>query len=759
MKNSRRHQSCDPAILFTPPTYHNPNKLMPHAIHPTTIPQLTRAAIQALLLALALLALTPNSQAQQNNNSPNANLGPSNLGSVDVGPVSLDPVAILEEMDAELATKIVAAAAKIQQWKLRIQRAQNNAQRIDDAKGDPQELAKVVLEIAPELKTLAASHPKLNAIIRYQQRVETILREADQTWKNAKYEAEKYKNLDEKQFREKMKQEALAIASQKLRTYFDSEVFNVIDAYKDPAEYAQNFVEGEFRQWVSQPMKVDDAGELQLRVLPPPPGTSIFSPKAKLGVEIVYLPGQLTVKATGFYFQYRPGQSPKPMTDQMKVEVDVTKTVLNNVKALGEELLADTIGSPIKITLKNQPDFSSAQSVRGGIRFDVEFKMFETVTVKGSDLVLYPGNKIDWKDGKLDIKTILESPVPIPPAPAFAFWEVGGGYGPKTGEVSFETKISTTATPPKVVALALKCSTKFPVKYIQVDGKLLIANIGIAETQGKIDFSKGTLDASFKTASDIQGLIPGFSLGEGKLHLQREHLIVDSRMEIFGMNVSEMHGEFNFNNGSGILTSREAFNLFGVDFSHQLQAELGERFSFVTLRSVANVEVSGIKPYGSLSCTVLVEADSRKGTDPVKITVKTFRKELDITLTVPNLNACTLALLRDELNKKAVEAYHQLLKELANGDKEARKIAAQWDAKSKDWVNKHFGGAWETGVPELDNLGSKLADEWKKAGGSASDEAKRLGGNISNASKDLQKQLSRVDPGRAIGRIKVKRPW
>jgi hypothetical protein len=116
-------------------------------------------------------------------------------------------------------------------------------------------------------------------------------------------------------------------------------------------------------------------------------------------------------------------------------------------------------------------------------------------------------------------------------------------------------------------------------------------------------------------------------------------------------------------------------------------------------------------------------------------------------------------LLRDELNKKAVEAYHQLLKELANGDKEARKIAAQWDAKSKDWVNKHFGGAWETGVPELDNLGSKLADEWKKAGGSASDEAKRLGGNISNASKDLQKQLSRVDPGRAIGRIKVKRPW
>lgn len=660
--------------------------------------------------------------------------------------IEVDPVAILEEMDAELAAKVIAAAAKVQQWKTRIERAQATARAIEGAKGDPQELAIVVLEIAPELKTLATSHPKIAAIIRYQQRVESVLQEAEQTWKNAKYEADKYKDIDEKQFREKMKQEALAVASQKLREYFGSEIFEVIEAYQDPAQYAKSFLEGEFRQWVSKPMKVDDDGDLMIRILPPPPGVSVFSQKSSLGVEIVYIPGQLTVKATGFYFQYQPGRNPKPMTDKMKVEVDVSKTVVNNVKALGEEMLADTLGSPIKVTLKDTPDFSSGQAIRGGIRFDVEFNMFERVLVKGTDLVLYPGNKVDWKDGTLKMEYKLDSPIPIPPAPAFAFWTIGGEYGPKTGEIAFETKISTTATPPEIIALAVRCGTKFPVKYIEVNGKLLIANIGIAEAQGKLDFSKGTLDASFKASEDAESLIPGFSLGEGKLHLQREYLIVDSRMEIFGMKVSKMHGEFHFTDGSGILTSNEAFNLFGVDFSHELQAEIGERFSFVTLRSVGNVEVSGIKPYGSISCTVIVEADSRKKNDPVKITVKTFRKELDFTITVPNLTACTIDLLRTEISKRAVEAYHQFLKDLANGDKEARKLAAQWDAKTRKWVDQQFGGAWKTGVPELDNLGDQLSTEWKNAGGSISDASKQLGGELAKASHSAQDGLKKLDP-------------
>jgi len=660
--------------------------------------------------------------------------------------IQVDPQAVIEEMDAELAAKALAAYAKVQEWRGRIARAQAAAKAIDGAKGDPEELAKVVLELAPELKTLATSHPKIAAIIRYQERVEGVLREADQAWRTAKYEADKVKDLDEKQFREAAKREAMAIASAKLREYFGSEVFVVIEAYRDPASYAENFLNGQFKEWISKPMKVDDEGELMVKVIPPPAGVSVFSKKARLGVEIDYLPGQLKVQATGLYFQYRPGALPTPITDELKVEVDYSQTVVNNVKALGEEMIAEALGAPIKVTLKDRPDFSRGQGMRGGIRFDVQFNMFERVVVQGTDLVLYPGNKIDWKNGTLKMDYKLDTPIPIPPAPAFAFWTIGGEFGPKTGEVAFQTKISTTATPPEVVALAVRCGTKFPVKYIEVNGTLLIANIGLAEAAGKLDFSKGTLDASFKSSEGVASLIPGFSLGEGKLHLQREYLTVDSKMEMFGTKFDEMHGEFSFVDGSGTLTSGGGFDLFGVDFAHELQAEIGSRFSYLTLRSVSSVEVSGIKPYGSLDCTVIVEGDSRNGDTPLKVIVKTFRPELDVTIPVVSFRECTIDLLRRELNKKAVQAYHQFLKDLANGDKETRRLAAQWDAKSRNWVAQHMGGAWETGVPELDNLGGQLSQEWKNAGGAVSGLTQQIGGGAADLSHTLQGGLKKADP-------------
>ncbi len=660
--------------------------------------------------------------------------------------VQLNPESILEEMDAELASKILAAAAKAKQWQARIEKAQAATRAIEGAKGDSRELTVVVLDIAPELKTLATSHPKIAAIVRYQERVDNVLREAEQNWKTAKFEADKYKDITENQFREKMKQEALAIASEKIREYLRAEVFAVIEAYQDPAQYAEEFLNGEFKQWLSQPMKIDDAGELVVRVLPPAAGVSIFSKKSRLGVEIDYLPGQLTVKATGLYFRYRPGQTPTPVTDELKVEVDVSQTVVNNVKALGEEMLAEALGSPIKVTLKDTPNFSSGSQLRGGIRFDVQFNLFDRVLAKGTDFVLYPGNRVDWADGTINLEYKLDTPLPIPPAPAFAFWSMGGEFGPNTGKLAFNTKISTTATPPDVVALAVSCGTRFPVKYIEVNGKLMIANLGIAEVEGKLDFSKGTLDAAFKSSDDAKRLIPGFSLGEGKLHLQREYLTVDSRMEICGMKFAKMHGEISFQDGSGILTSDGAFNIFGVDFSHELKAELGANFKFLKLRTVGTVEVSGIKPYGSLSCTVIVEGDSRNRDNPLKITVKTFRRELDITISVASFRECTLERLRREINKKAVEAYHQFLKELANADKEARKLAAQWDAKSRAWVDKHFGGSWETGVPELEQLGGQLSDEWKKTGGAISDVGKQLGGDLARTSHAVQDGLKKIDP-------------
>ncbi len=666
--------------------------------------------------------------------------------------LSPDQQQLLESMDEQLAAQVLAAVAKVQEWKSRIERAQATAKAIEGAKGDPQELAVIVLEIAPELKTLATSHPKIAELIQYEQKIEAELRKAEQTWRMAKYEAEKFPNLTEKQFREQVKQEAQAEASKLIREYLGNELFGVLEGMRDPAAYAENFLNGEFKKWLSQPMQVDDEGTLIVQVVPPPAGVSIFSKQARLGVDIDYLPGQLKVRATGLYFRYRPGGTPTPVTDELKMEVDYQQSALNNVKALGEEMLADALGSPIKITLKDKPDFSRGyQGLRGGIRFDVQFTMFQKVDVKGIDLVLYPNNKVDWKDGTLKIDYKLDTPVPIGTTP-FAFWTLGGEYGPRERKIAFETKISTVATPPEVVALAVRCATTFPVKYIEVNGKLLIANIGLAEVNGKLDFEKGTLDAEFKTSDEAKSMISGFSLGEGKLHLQREYLTVDARMEIFGQKVDEMHGEFRFDDGSGKLTSDGQFTIFGADFAHELQAEIGPRFSYLTLRTVGSVEVPGIQPYGTLSCSVTVEGDTRSAT-PLKITVKTFDPALDVTISVPRLEDCTLDLLRREITKKAVQSYHQFLKELANADRDSRRLAAQWDQKSRNWADKTFGGAWKSGVPELDNLGATLSTEYKNAGGAISDAGKQIGGGLSDASKQVQGGLKQAEKVIRTGRL------
>ena len=657
-----------------------------------------------------------------------------------------EQIALLEEMDVELAARLIAAVEKVRAWKARIEQAQAQAQAIQAAGRDPEQLAAVIVSLAPELKQLAAAHPRLARVIQYEQKIESVLREAEQKWRQAKYVADQAAGLSEQEFREQAKQEALAEASRQIREHLGGEVFQWIELMQDPAAYAENFLSNKFKEWISQPVAVDDEGTLMLKVVPPPAGVSVFSRQARLGVEIDYIPGQLVVRATGLYFRYRPGGTPVPIIDELKMEVDYEQTALNNIRALGQEMLADALGAPIKITLKGRPDFTrGAQGLRGGIPFDVQFTMFSVVDVMGSNLVLYPGNRVDWKDGFLKIDYQLPNPVPIPGTP-FAFWTLGGGYGPKSREVEFNTNISTVATPPEVVALAVRCATRFPVKYIEVEGVLKIANIGLGAGKGKLDFEHGTLDMSFAATEESKSLIPGFSLGEGKLHLQREYITIDSTMVIFGMKVDEMHGEFRFDDGSGWLTSEGQLKLFGSNFAHELQATLGERFSYLQLRTVGSVSVSGIRPYGTISCTVIVEGDTRNSDAPLKIIVKTFRPELNFEIEIARLDECTVELLRREINKRAVESYHQFLRDLANGDKETRRIAAQWDQKSRNWADQQFGGPWVTGIDELDNLGSTLSSEWKNAGGAISGAGQQVGGAISDASKTVQGGLKKLDP-------------
>ena len=645
---------------------------------------------------------------------------------------------ILEGMDEQLAARAVELLAQVQKWRESIDKAKAAATVAEGASGDPDELTALVLQVAQELKKVADSHPKLAEAIGYAERIETELKKAEQKWRAAQYDRQKYGNLSERQFRERAKKEAMAEASRRIRQTLGDEVFARIEQLRNPAEYARNFLDGEFRKWVSQPMSVGD-GDMKVKVKPPPAGVSIFSPQAQLGVQVEYLPGQLTVNATGLYFRYKAGGLPEPAIDNLKVEADFKETSLNNIKTLGNQAIAD-LDLPVTVTLKSVPDFSKgADGMRGGIHFDMKMVMFEKVDILASDLILYPGNKVDWKDGKLQVDYQLAQPVPLSPTP-FAMWTIGGSYAMQENRLEVKTQISTVASTPEVIALVASCAITFPVRAIEVKGELKIAQIGLAETVGKIDFAKGTLDGEFKTAAGIKSAIPGFSLGEGKLHMQREYMTVDARMEMFGMKIDETHGVFSFADGSGKLTSQGAIKLFGTDFSHNFEAELGARLSYLQLRSIGSVSVSGVDPFGTISCTVEIDGDTRRTDELIRVTVKTFRPELDVKFSVANLNECTLDLLRNKLQENASRAYLQFLKELAKADRELRKLAAEIDSKVRKYLDARLGGPWKSGNPELDRLGGELSNFSKQTGGNLSDMMQDGGKLISGAWHDAIKK-------------------
>ena len=649
---------------------------------------------------------------------------------------------LLESMDEQFAARMVGLLAQVQNWREVIDKTKAATAVAENAAGDPEQLTAVVLQVAQELKAAALSHPKLTEIIGYAERIESVLNEAEKKWRTARYDRQRYGNLTERQFREKVRNEAWGEASRQIRQRLGDEIFRNIEQLRNPARYAHSFLDGEFRKWLAQPMPIGD-GDMKVTVKAPSAGVSVFAPQPGLGVQIEYLPGQLTVNASGLYFRYQAGGLPEPVIENLTVDADYQQTALNHIKALGDQAIAD-LDLPVTVTLKDEPDFSKgAQGLRGGIRFDLKMVMFETVDILASDLVLYPGNKVDWKDGTLKVDYQLAQPVPLSPTP-FAMWTIGGSYAMQENRLEVKTEISTVATTPEVVSLIATCALTFPVKYIEVQGELQIARIGLAETIGKIDFVKGTLDAEFKTAAGIQSAIPGFSLGEGKLHMQREFMTVDARMEMFGMRIDQTHGVFRFADGSGKLTSQSAVNLFGADFSHSFEADLGARFSYLHLQTIGSVSVSGIQPYGTIRCTVEIDGDTRRAGELIRVTVKTFRRELDVSFTVASLNECTLDLLREKLQDKAVQAYHQFLKELANADKEGRKLAADIDAKTRSYLHTRLGGPWKSGNPELDRLGGELSDFSKAAGGSLSDIAKQGGGVISGAVKQAEK----LDPSK-----------
>lgn len=633
----------------------------------------------------------------------------------------------LEIMDEPTVARLLACAEKAASWNERVAAEQRRFQQAGGAEPTLKSLLAVLAEIEAEIKPLA---PEARKYLPDTSRLRDAFDKAEASWKTRPFDRDQSPGRDETSFRRQARAEAYAAAAAEFGRFTGEELSPAIEKLREPARYARDFLSGKFQEWLQQPL---ESGGLRFRILPGAK-KSVFSKDAQLAVELEYLPGQLKVKATGLYFDYVPGGLPTPNLSRLTVDAreSLKGKAISGLTALGEEFTAD-LNLPLKVTIAGPPDFSASGGGRlGALPFGVEMGLFdsETVKAKAENLLLYPLNKVDWGAGKLTVAVPLDAPVPIGTTP-FAFWEMGGDYAVKTRELGFDTKISTLVTPPKSVALDVRVSTALPVKQFTLAGKIvLLGGAELGQVNGTIDFSRGVISGEVLPVGSAGGLPIG--LGQGSFELRSERLMADALVKFLNHDLGRMRLVVNFSDASASLAAQGQVSLFGADFAATFDGQVESGFKRARFEAVESISVPGIEPYGTIDVAVVVRADTSEG---VEVEVKAFLPELSFTVKVPKLADCTLEQLQQWLKDRAVAAYHQFLRNLAQGEKDGREWAAKVDEKTRDYVAARLGGAWKTGDPSLDAFGKELSDFSKQAGGAWHDFTEQAGGGLAGIGK------------------------
>lgn len=650
---------------------------------------------------------------------------------------SADSQAIFEIMDEPTVARVLAIAARVEDWNARITAERQRLQQVAGGEPSLKNMLAVLAEIEAEIKRLA---PEARSYLPDAARLRGVFEQAEAAWKSRPFDKEQFPGLDEKSFRRQARADAYAAAAEQFGQFTREELSPAIERLRAPARYTRDFLSGKFQEWLQQPLESE--GGLRFRILSGAK-RSVFSKDAQLAVELEYLPNNLKVKATGLYFDYVPGGVPKPNLSRLTVDASesLKGQLVSGLTALGEEITAD-LDLPLKVTITGPPDFSSSGGGQiGALPFSVEIGLLdsETVKAKAENLVLYPVNKVDWGAGKLTIDVPLKPQVPLPPTP-FALWGMGGDYAVKSRELGFNTLISTIATPPESVALDVRLSTTLPVKKLALVGKIvLLGGAELGQVEGEIDFARGLISGKVSPAGSASGL--PVAVGQGSFELRSERLMVDASVRFLEHDLGTMRLVINFTDASASLAAQSQIQLFGADFAATFDGEVESGFKRARFEAMESIRVPGIEPYGTIDVAVTVRADTSAG---MEVEVKAFLPELSFKVKVPTLADCTLDQLRKWLQDRAVAAYHQFLRNLAAGEKDGREWAAKVDERTREYVATRLGGAWKTGNPELDAFGKELSDSAKNIGGAWHDLTEQAGGGLADASQGVQDFVQNV---------------
>jgi hypothetical protein len=126
---------------------------------------------------------------------------------------------LLPYLDKDMVADCVHIGAEIPKWRDRIKAIRDQAKKMGqdaidlDDKRRTQEPIQLVLDIS---QILAKTSPKLRERFKFIGTMEAKLKEAEKLWRETKFDPDVYFDLEEKTFREELKEIALGLASQQI---------------------------------------------------------------------------------------------------------------------------------------------------------------------------------------------------------------------------------------------------------------------------------------------------------------------------------------------------------------------------------------------------------------------------------------------------------------------------------------------------------------------------------------------------------------
>jgi beta-lactam-binding protein with PASTA domain len=704
-----------------------------------------RSCLRALLALLLTLGLSRTAAAQ---GSP-----PSNT----------DFTSTLQSMSAQTAAECLQAAAKLDEWAKAYADLQRTGGQLYDlfktrpAAGDGDEaltawVGKVdaVLKASAKLRKLigtridsrvqdAGSDQATPAdLVRiYEQEARAAVRAWALEWvgqiedylkaRSAEFRSVlRYADQVQAKAKELQKEGSDALAAAK--AYRDA-AYQAVQSMRDPANYAKNFLDGEFRNnYLNRSRTISGA---KITVIQADPARSIFSPGANIGVQIEY--AQLSgfkLRAYGLYFRYRKGQLPEPRVDRIKVDA----TSLNSLASAGLKKLGDALpdfGLPIQIRNPTFTDFNAAGGPpKGSLQFGVVIALDKLLDFASKNMPSLEGDVVATADGRVSIaslKASIRTPVPIGTSGLI----FDGGWielrpQDRTNTVMLGTSIAPATGGKDGVSLDVKAGFGFPVTRtgISYQGDLVLGG-----GQVKLGTVKGVISSQKVTFQfDNQpGATPYTVHLEGELN--REALTGKGSISTV-LGIGKADGAFRMGfNGDGWMNLSSNLDIGGgLKAAANFSASYGPGFRNLKVDGALSLEAN-IDPLGSLEASLAVHAER----DPrAFIQLNGTVAGQDFQVKLENFGA-----LYDALKIRLLDLRGQIYDSLARGEKAAGKWAADREKALDQWLYANAKKAGldrvSTGIPTIDGALGRASDALKGVGGDLSNFRDNLGKAAVNA--------------------------